>query len=130
MKTLVLTLIAFMSLAAHASGRLSADYPKVQFGSIFIPVNEICVHEEHVRSIYPVAVCTEWGRGEESGCTRYIRKTLSTPIQYSKEIPSGEGSWETIEMRIPLHYKIAWGYWTEGGFQTVKTKPFSIPQCN
>jgi len=41
----------------------------------------------------------------------------------------GETGFETVTMKIPLHYEIAFGHYTEGGFQTVKTKHFAIPAC-
>lgn len=130
MKTLLLiSALTMLSSVAHAHGRLSADFPKVQFGSVFIPVNEVCVSGDHVKSIYPVSVCVEWKGSDANPCSREVRKILSTPIDYQKEVPVGEGGWQTLDFSIPLDYQIPYGHWTEAGLQVVKTVPFSIPGC-
>ncbi len=128
MKALILSALVFTSVSALAHN-LAGDFPKVQFGSVFVPVNEVCVDGDMVNTQYEVAVCTEWKGSEASVCSKEEKKILSTAIEYKKAIPVGETGFETITMKIPLHYNIAYGYYTEGGFQTVKTKHFAIPAC-
>lgn len=122
----IITTFSSFSVFAH---NLVGDFPKVQFGSVFVPVNEVCVDDDMINTQHEVAVCTQWGGGEASSCTKEEKKILRTAIEYRKSIPVGETGFETITMKIPLHYDIAYGYYTEGGFQTVKTKHFSIPAC-
>lgn len=128
MKTLLLTALSLLSVSASA-GQLVGDFPKVQFGSVFVSVEEVCVDGDHVKTQYAVPVCVKWGGGEASTCVNEVRKHLSTPIDFTKEIPVGEGSFQTVEMSIPLHYNIPFGYWSESGIQVVRTEHYSIPGC-
>jgi len=128
MKALILSALVVTSFSALAHN-LVGDYPKVQFGSVFVPVNEVCVDGDMINTQFPVSVCTEWKGSAASVCSKEEEKTLSTAIEYRKAIPVGETGFETVTMKIPLHYEIAFGYYTEGGFQTVKTKHFAIPAC-
>lgn len=129
MKALLLTSLALISAITLASDRYVGDFPKVQFGNIFVPVDQICVDGDHVKTIYKIPVCVEWGGGDSSNCLKEVTKIVRTPIDYTKEIPRGENGFETINMTIPLTYKIQYGYYTEGGLTPVYTKKFTISDC-
>lgn len=130
MKSLLLLAVALTSTSAFAHRGLTPEFPKVQFGSVFIPVNMVCVHEGvHLMSQKPVSVCVEWEGSEADLCSRTEMKTLITPIHFVKKVPKGEGEWQKVHINIPLHYKIPYGHYTEAGLQVVKTKHFSIPGC-
>ncbi len=128
MKVLMLTALVLISFGATASAPVG-DFPKIQFGSIFVPVDEVCVNQERIETQNLVPVCVKWGGGEASHCIKEVKRILSTPIRYSKEIPHGEGSFETIEQVIPLTYKIKYGYYSEGGMTSVYSKTYTIPVC-
>lgn len=128
MKALLLSALTFLSVSASAS-QLVGDFPKVQFGSVFVSVEEVCVDGDMVKTQFAVPVCVKWGGGEASTCLKEVKKHLSTPVNFSKEVPMGEGSFQTVEMSIPLHYNIPFGYWTEAGIQPVYTEHYSIPGC-
>ncbi len=128
MKTFLLSALALISFSA-TSATLVGDFPKVQFGSVFVSVEEVCVEGAYVKTQFAVPVCVQWGNGEAAGCVREVNKKLRTPINYSKEIPSGEGSFETISMSIPLEYDIVFGTWGESGIQPVYTEHYSVPAC-
>ncbi len=128
MKSLFLSIVALVTATSFAS-ELVGDFPKVQFGSVFVSVEEVCVDGDNIHTQYAVPVCVKWSSGEAGGCAREVNKFLSTPINYTKEIPNGEGSFKTISMSIPLHYNIPFGFWTEAGISSVKVMPYSIPGC-
>jgi hypothetical protein len=128
MKAVLLSALTFISFSAFATN-LVAEFPKVQFGSVFVQVDEVCVDGDVVNTQHAVAVCTEWKGNESSPCSKEEKKILSTPVEYRKAIPVGETGWETVTMTIPLNYNIPYGYYTEGGLQVVTTKHFSIPTC-
>lgn len=128
MKVLLFSALAFISLGAFANGPVG-DFPKIQFGSIFVSVEEVCVNGERIETQNLVPVCVKWGHGEASQCIKEVKRILNTPIHYLKEIPRGEGSFETIEQSIPLTYKINYGYYGEGGIMTVYSRTYTIPAC-
>ncbi len=128
MKVLLLAALALVSFSSMAT-TLVGDFPKVQFGSVFVSVEEVCVAGSNIKTQFAVPVCVEWANNEAGGCVREVNKKLSTPINYSKEIPSGEGSFETISMSIPLEYDIVFGTWSEAGIQPVYTENYSVPAC-
>ena len=128
MKRLLFSALALLSLGASASGPVG-DFPKIQFGSIFVSVEEVCVNQDRIETQHLVPVCVKWGNGEASHCVKEVKRILTTPIRYSKEIPRGEGSFETIEQVIPLSYKINYGYYYEGGLAAVYSRTYTIPAC-
>lgn len=105
----------------------SAQFPKIQFGSIWLSIDGVCQSADHLYSAKPMEVCSGWGSGE-THCTETEWLTLSTPITYEKEIPVGEGGWTTIEQSHPLNYKIPVGREGEA-FMQVCEKAFTIPHC-
>ncbi len=121
--------LSLVSTSALATSSMVGDFPKIQFGSVFVSVEHVCVSGERIETQAPVPVCVEWGRGETSYCSKEIKRILSTPIHYSKEVPRGEGGFEMVEFSIPLTYKIPFGYYSEGGVTPVFTKKYSIPGC-
>jgi hypothetical protein len=128
-KTLLLLALALISVNSFAA-QLVGEFPKVQFGSVFVSVEEVCVDGPMIKTVYAVPVCEQWGRGEASTCENEVMKHLSTPINYMKDIPRGEGSFESVPMTIPLEYKIPYGYWIESGIHAVLYRDFKIPSCN
>lgn len=128
MKTLLISALALISANSFAA-QLVGEFPKVQFGTVFVSVEEVCVDGPVVRTKYNVPVCMKWGRGEASTCEQEVMMPLSTPINYMKDIPTGEGSFESVPMSIPLEYRIPYGYWIESGVHAVQYRYFKIPAC-
>jgi hypothetical protein len=141
MKTIILALVATMSLPAFASNICSkswddvnksnyaTDFPKAQFGSTWVSVDGVCVAGENLQTIKPVEVCVEFSTGERSDCIASENKILSTPINYVMEVPVGDGDrLEQIPASYPLSYEIPVGYQNDT-FTQVCTKTYALPTC-
>lgn len=128
MKTLLLFALTLISANVNAF-QIVGDFPKIQFGNIFVSALDVCVDGSNVKTVHAVPICHQWERGEASVCLKQVKKHLWTSINYSKLFPVGEGSFETIPMTIPLNYRVAFGYMTESGIMPVYFQDFSIPSC-
>lgn len=145
MKALVLmaslVLSVGFSTSAHASNAcsksweeiqrstLSADFPKIQFGTAWVTVDAVCVKGSKLYTTSKVDVCLQAGTGESSECLRPARKTLSTNIAYKHDIPTREAGFETIKEKHALTYEVPVGR-NGSTFMQVCTKTFTIPACN
>ncbi len=142
MKKLIVAVATLISIPAFAgsicdkswsdvdASSLYADFPKVQFGTIFLGVDGVCKAGQNLRTAQPVEVCTKWSTGESSDCVASEMKLLATPIDYIKEVPRrGEGSdFVEVPQTHPLNYTIEVGRMGES-FQVVCKKAYSIPDC-
>lgn len=128
MKTLLLFALTSISTNANAF-QIVGDFPKIQFGNIFVSSLDVCVEGSYLKTIHAVPICHERARGEASVCVRQVKKHLWTPIKYSKNFPTEEGFYESISMTIPLNYKVAFGNMTESGIMPVYFQDFHIPAC-
>lgn len=108
---------------------LSADFPKIQFGSAWVTVDGVCVKGSKLYTTSKVDVCAQAGTGESSECLRPMRKTLSTNIVYKHDIPTREAGFETIKEKHALTYQVPVGR-NGSTFMQVCTKTFAIPECN
>lgn len=141
MKMMLLTVSCFLSLSSFANVCeqswetinqnffLSTDFPKVQFGTVFVSVDGVCVSGDHLYTQAPVTVCTQPSQGESSECLAEESLVLATPVTYTKDIPVGEGRFETITQTHPMSYNIAVGRDSEGGLQVQCHKNYTIPAC-
>ena len=142
MKTAILVLISLLSVQSFAANvcsktweqidsdrRLQTEMPKIQFGTIFVSVDSLCVAEDTLQTKEAVAVCTKWGRGELGECIAETSQILSTPIVYSKEISKGDTGFETITQKHALVYSIPVGYSSEAGLNVLCKKTLTLPVC-
>ncbi|MBC7537360.1 MAG: hypothetical protein H7281_00960 [Bacteriovorax sp.] len=113
MKALLLSSLALLSAITLASDRYVGEFPKAQFGNVFIPVDQVCVDGDHLKTIYKIPICIEWSGEVSSSCLKEVKKNLKTPIN----------------KRVPLTYKIQYGYYSEGGITPVYSKSFTINDC-
>ncbi len=139
---IIFSLVLLFSVSAMASNvcsmtweqinqsQYNADFPKIQFGTVFMGVDGVCVKGQKVYTQEPVEVCAHWSTGESSDCLHYVKKTLSTPIKYQKEIPQGDSGFTTITETIPMTYSVPVGkFWGEAGLHAVCNKTYRIPNC-
>lgn len=119
-----------MSLEQIQADRyLQTEMPKIQFGTVFVSVDGVCVAGDQLKTISPVAVCTKFATGELGQCVAETSVTLSTPIAFTKEIVKNETSFETITVKHATSYEIAVGYAVESGLQVVCKKTLTLPSC-
>lgn len=129
MKAILLSTLALISAITIASDRHIGDFPKIQFGNILVPVDQVCVDGSDVKTIYRISICTAWKKnGESVECTKQIKKILKTPIDQTKENLIGDKALET-SMSIPLTYRIQYGYYARGAIIPVYTKKLTIYDC-
>jgi len=143
MKKLILIAISLLSVSSFgkskvcdqswaqidANFRLQTEMPKVQFGTVFVSVDSLCVNGENLETKQAVGVCSKWGGGEASACQIETPQILSTPIAYAKDISAGETGFETITGSIPLSYSIPVGTSNEAGLSVLCKKTLAIPHC-
>lgn len=143
MKNLIIAVATLMSVPAFAGSVCDkswsevnqsgyyVDYPKVQFGTIWLGVDGVCKAGENLQSTHAVEVCVEWSTGEGSDCVKSEMKTLSTPINYMKEVPDRNGGEKLVEIpqTHPMNYDIEVGH-LRNAFQVVCKKSFTIPACD
>ena len=138
---MILALVSFVSFGAMAassdcsqswekiaSGRLDADFPKVQFGTTFVSIDGVCVKGNSLYTIAKVETCDKYSTGEASDCLRPVMTRLSTPIAFKREIPVNDVEFKTIDEKHALTYSIPVGYNGET-FRQVCAKSFTIPAC-
>jgi hypothetical protein len=108
-----------------------AEMPKVQFGSVFVSIDGVCVNGDTVETTSAVEVCTDYSRNEHGGCSATKSITLSKPIKYMREISVGEhgGKFEKIPQTLPLSYSVPVGREVERGLQVVCQKTYTLPAC-
>src|SRR5690606_29757304 len=105
MKKLTVLLLSVLTSAAYATSvgpgstwkeineaGLVADFPAIQFGSVFVTVDALCSEREELRTIDPVTYCVEWN--DELDCLRKETRHLDTPIHADQAleywVPVGE----------------------------------------
>ena len=128
MKALLFSL-CLISFSAVANAALVGDFPKVQFGSTFVSVEDICVKGDHVQTINEVTVCVKRNNRRNGYCAEEQDQILSTPRNYTKEIEVGHHKFKVIDVTIALDYKIPFGYASKNGIRVVKIEDFSLPVC-
>ena len=129
MKSLLIT-FALLSVSTLASAGLVGDFPKVQFGSTFVSVEDICLKGDSVETLNPVEVCVKRSVKKNTYCDKTESKILSTPVNYTTEIEVGHHKMETIELSIPTEYSIPFGVvGGKSGFHVVKYVDYTLPVC-
>lgn len=143
MKIVTLVLMILLSASAFAKAKtcsqsleqiqadrhLQMEIPKIQFGTIFVSVDLLCVAGDKIQTKSAVAVCDKYANTEASQCISESAKVLSTPIVYSKEIVKDETSFQTIVSQHALSYQIPVGFAGEAGLYAICTKTLTIPVC-
>jgi hypothetical protein len=109
----------------------TAELPKIQFQSIFVSIDGVCVNGPNVETKETVAVCTDYSNSEQGGCTRTKNVVLSKPIKYYRDVQVGEhgGRWEKIPQTLPTSYSVPVGRELANGMQVVCHKTFTLPAC-
>lgn len=128
MKALFLSL-ALLSISTLASAGLVGEFPKVQFGSTFVSVENVCVNGDYVQTIDEVTVCVKRDNRAHGYCAVTQAKILSTPIHFSKEIPGTHNKFQVIEGSIATSYQVPFGYPSKNGIRVVKIEKFNLPAC-
>ncbi len=128
MKALLISL-SLISFASVANAGLVGDFPKVQFGSTFVSVEDICVNGENVQTLNEVTVCAERAHTRNGYCAKEVTKILSTPRHFTTEIPGVHNRMQTVEVTIPLVFNIGYGYEGKNGIRVVKHENYTLPVC-
>jgi len=131
MKTLLLLVLILISANVNAF-QIEGDFPQIQFGYMPISALDVCVEGANFKTVHAVPICYQWAKGEDEKpvCVRKVKKHLKTSVYYSKQFPAEDDSFENKPMKIPLKYKVAFGYMTESGIMPVYFQDFSIPSCD
>lgn len=126
----------------HAAG-LTFDMPRIGFGTIFVPVSNVCKAGSSLKTMNPVLVCVATGHGQQStDCTQTKEVSLETSAFYqTKECRRWAAQHECVESAIVTKpfvtdykisvYRPSLNPHGPGGAmpQLAFSKPYSIPSC-
>ncbi len=137
MKKMILAFAVLMG-SVSAQAALKVDVPRLQFGTVFVPVTATCHEGDTIRTARPQTFCqyeTKNGR-----CAKTVDGYLRLPIQYKAEVcveyrgrrddDNCIKSQYVVRTR-PLRYRIDYiESRHQGDYErTVKTELFTIPEC-
>ena len=114
MRTIALSILALISFITLANDRYVGNFPTIKFGKFSVPIDQVCIKNGYVKTIYKIQTCVEWsGEYDKSSCNKNVWKTLRVPI----------------DVDLQTTYKIKYGYYSEGKINPVYTKTYSIADC-
>lgn len=115
------------------------NFPKVVFGSTFVPVSNVCVDGDNLRG-GNWDECVRWeSRGDSYECAEYRTIELVTPRTYTKRIcaetdvercGNPDAKYVEYSASYPLSYEVEVQERSPELERTLFTKHFEIPACN
>jgi hypothetical protein len=133
MKKIILALL--VATVAPAMAAQYVAYPQIGFGSVLVSVDGLCATATELKTVAPVSFCAEWSLADtdSSVCAKWATEVLSTPINYSYDVPSLNDTdttqFTTVSAAHALSYSV--DVYDRGAEDDVRvgSVDFTIPAC-